>query len=268
MKIFNLKKQEDRNKIFWKNNFLEFHPEFHKANFILEKAGYFDSRPQLNFTLTTLISFIGLLLSPFFGVFFAFIMLSIILFIPWGQCYLKIPYDTGIDECDPPRYGFYFYGEGLNIPDNFVICRGKKTIFLNLPWCLDWVRTSKQKKDGGWITQKSGDRKRGVSIDWYNEEIDSQLFCEKHKYTYNLKDGTVQEVEAEIKVQQMEWRPIWFKWTNLFSKVRTYIDINFSNEVGERSGSWKGGVIGCSYDMLENESPLECLRRMEKERKF
>jgi hypothetical protein len=44
--------------------------------------------------------------------------------------------------------------------------------------------------------------------------------------------------------------------------------IEFNDEVGERTGSWKGGTLGCGYNLLPNETPLECLRRMEKERKF
>lgn len=46
------------------------------------------------------------------------------------------------------------------------------------------------------------------------------------------------------------------------------IDVQFSDEVGERTGSWKGGTIGCGYNMLPGESPLDTLRRMEAERKF
>jgi len=41
-----------------------------------------------------------------------------------------------------------------------------------------------------------------------------------------------------------------------------------SKEVGKEKGSWKGGCVGCSYEILPNETPLECLKRMEKERKF
>lgn len=46
------------------------------------------------------------------------------------------------------------------------------------------------------------------------------------------------------------------------------IDIEFSDEVGERTGSWKGGVLGCGFDMLPGERPVDALRRMELERKF
>jgi hypothetical protein len=56
-------------------------------------------------------------------------------------------------------------------------------------------------------------------------------------------------------------------WSNLFNRIRTTIGVEFNDEVGERSGSWKGGTLGCGYEILPNETPLMCLRRMEKERK-
>ncbi len=31
---------------------------------------------------------------------------------------------------------------------------------------------------------------------------------------------------------------------------------------------WKGGTIGCGYNLLPNEHHLDCLKKMEKERKF
>jgi len=38
--------------------------------------------------------------------------------------------------------------------------------------------------------------------------------------------------------------------------------------VGKGKGSWKGGCIGCSYDLLVNEAPMECIKRMERDRNF
>lgn len=57
-------------------------------------------------------------------------------------------------------------------------------------------------------------------------------------------------------------------WTSLFSKIRTDIDVEFDKEVGERTGSWKGGVLGCGWGLLPGETPYECLKRMERERLF
>jgi hypothetical protein len=87
-------------------------------------------------------------------------------------------------------------------------------------------------------------------------------------YTYRLKNGTVQERTATVIVERRAWRPLCLRWTSLFEKVRTCIHVKFSDEVGEESGSWKGGCIGCGYDLKPGETAEECLRRMEQERKF
>ncbi len=58
------------------------------------------------------------------------------------------------------------------------------------------------------------------------------------------------------------------KWLPFLKRVVTSIDVTFNDEVGERSGSYNGGCIGCGYDLLTNETPEQCLRRMEMERKF
>jgi len=84
-------------------------------------------------------------------------------------------------------------------------------------------------------------------------------------YDYTDKyDGEI--IPTTIYVEEREWRPKWLKWTKLFNLVNTSIDVHFSKEVGKDKGSWKGGTIGCSYSLLPNEHPLDCLKRMEKER--
>jgi hypothetical protein len=123
-------------------------------------------------------------------------------------------------------------------------------------------------KDGSWMHERKGDRKRGISIDWYTDEIKNLLWKEEYDYKYTLRDGEVQDRKANITVEQREWRPKWFMWTSLFNKIRTDIDVEFSDEVGERTGSWKGGCIGCSWGLLPGETPYECLKRMEAERIF
>lgn len=113
-----------------------------------------------------------------------------------------------------------------------------------------------------WIHSTKEDRKEFYKDEWKEPNI---VFIETHPYT-DLYDGTV--VNATIRVEEMEWRPVSMQWTSLFSKIRKSIEIEFDKEVGVRKGSWKGGCIGCSYELLPNETPLECLRRMESERKF
>ena len=90
---------------------------------------------------------------------------------------------------------------------------------------------------------------------------------ETYDYTYTLKNGTVQKRKADVRVTRMEWRARW--WPVIHKrKVSTSINVTFDEEVGEGTGSWKGGCVGCGYEMNEAETPKECLRRMERERKF
>lgn len=88
-------------------------------------------------------------------------------------------------------------------------------------------------------------------------------------WAYNYTDSYDGEVIPTIVyVKQMEWRPKWLGWTSLFATVRTSIEVRFSKECGQKKGSWKGGVLICGYDLLPNETPLDCLKRMGKDRIF
>ena len=87
-------------------------------------------------------------------------------------------------------------------------------------------------------------------------------------YTYTRKSGEVQRRTATFYVDSMEHRMRWLMWLPFPRRVSKSICVDFSGEVGEKTGSWKGGTVGCGYSMRPDESALECLRRMERERKF
>jgi hypothetical protein len=261
------KGKEDYYGTYYKNDNFSFYPSFHKANFSYHKAGYFDSRSQLNFTITTAIGLFGLLFLTGYteALWFMVSMLVIILFIPWGQVYLRFPNDTGIEDCgESPSYGFYFYGEGQKIPDSFWIRKGKGTKCINLPWSYEWIRTSMLLKDKTWVHER-----RGASQDFYDsDKWKGILWEETYPYAYTYDNGNTEYPMATVKVSEREWRMRWFKWLPLFKKIRRSIDVKFHEEVGERRGSWKGGVVGTGHTMKKDETPLQCLQRMEKERKF
>lgn len=91
----------------------------------------------------------------------------------------------------------------------------------------------------------------------------------KSTYTYKLRDGTTQERTATYYVEEREWRwRIFHPFAIGPKKLSRSISIEFDAEVGEGTGSWKGGCTGCSYQMLPGEKPEDTLRRMERERKF
>ncbi len=189
---------------------------------------------------------------------------TIIISFLFFQLFITLPFGSGkSDESEWRQYGFYCYGEGRWNFESLCICFGHKTKFFYMPWSYDWIRTSTLKKDGTFEHETKGNYK-----DLYGKKWDDILWNEKYPYTYTLRSGETQNIIATIKVKEYEWRMRWLKWTKLFAKISKSIDINFSGEVGERAGSWKGGVTGCSYNIKKGEIPLETLRRMELERKF
>jgi len=156
----------------------------------------------------------------------------------FGKLAISFPWKTVVPDehqCSGPRYGFHFFEDLLWI--NYGKCKGmksdpKKTFYM--PWA------------------------------WKHREHNILTEPESHPYTYTLKNGTVQLRTATIQVETRLWTRFWLPYRR-FQKT---IDVEFSDEVGERTGSWKGGTVGCGYEMKSGETPLQTLRRMEIERKF
>ena len=132
------------------------------------------------------------------------------------------------------------------------------SVLLN-PFELRHYSTEVLCRDGAWITR---------SEPWEPDYKPDGRATFSEPYRYMLKSGAEQNVTASFHVDRMKWRPLCLRWTSLFEKSRTCIDVKFSDEVGERAGSYKGGCTGCSYEMLPHEAPHETLRRMERERRF
>lgn len=210
--------------------------------------------------LTLTITWFHLLLLPF-------------LFFGWGDIYLKLPLDSGIDtKADGENnYGFYMYHVDpipgkINFPTCFIWQWGNYNSY-DMPWANTWIRTSILLKAPAehlpplvWEHETKGDRKG-----FYNEEWKEQQYMIEYNYT-DKYDGEI--IPTKIYVEEREWRQRWLKWTSLFSNVRRTIDVHFSKEIGSRKGSWKGGTIGCGYIMKRGETALECIKRMEQERTF
>lgn len=148
---------------------------------------------------------------------------------PWRK---TVPDDY---QCSGPTYGFYFFDDSL------VLQYGKSH-------------------------GRHGDPQKHIRMPWGWIHREHKILSEKevHPYRYTLASGEVQERTATINVESRLWTRYWLPH-RLYKRT---IDIEFNDEVGERTGSWKGGTTGCSYNMLPNETPVECLRRMETERSF
>lgn len=200
-------------------------------------CGYFDNRPQITIAL-----------------FFFHLV-------------IKLPFkNKWTDECDCPKWGISYHNDTLWIHKGGSGNGkgGSKWWTAYAPWSWQWYRTSYLRKDGSWENEFRGDKRMLHRNEWKD-----QWWSEKHPYIYVLRSGEVQNRIATITVDEREWRWHWFKWSSLFpQKIRTTISVEFDGEVGERTGSWKGGTIGCGYDLKKSESPYHCLKRMERERIF
>lgn len=244
------------------HKWFSFYPKFN-TSFYVEKAGYFDERPQVHTSLTQLIVLAALPFLLFQSLLFA-LALPLVLF-GWGKLYINLPIKTGIQDCESAAWGFNYHDNTVWIyiggGGNFE--GGKKWKTFTMPWDLTWVRTSLLLKDQkSWAHETKGNRMEFYNDEWKSKDL---VFIETHPYIDNHDGKTVQ---ATIRVEEREWRHRALKWTNVFSKTRKTIEVEFSAEVGKEKGSWKGGCVGCSYDILPNETPLECLKRMELERVF
>lgn len=198
---------------------------------MLNRGGYFDQRYAISFCLI------------------------------WGRFHIKMPFKTRIPEsCDSPRYGvqihdntFWFHlGGEMN---DWEQCDSKWLTWY-LPW-FSWVFDIHEVwTDEGWVEAGRGE---------YSSPYSDDRVVETHPYSYALKNGEAQSREAVIFKERRKWHRKWFPFIKM---IRETISVDFSDEVGEKTGSWKGGCTGCGYDLKKGETMLSCLRRMEAERKF
>lgn len=199
-----------------------------------ELCGEFDFRPRINIAL---IFFNLTLVLPFFS-----------------------KYEN---ECIPPKWGIAIHN------NNFWIYRGGKGNESggNKWWTWElpffawvWVRSSILLNNDTWEHETKRKKNNFYEDKW-------QAIRKSWNYDYtDSSDGQI--IPTTIYVKESEWRPKWLEWTKLFARVCREIDIYFSLECGSEKNSYKGGVIRCSYKLLPNEHPLDCLKRMEKERKL
>ena len=222
-----------KEKWIYENKFLVFYFT-NSFDISFEICGYFDNRPRINFDI---------------------IFFSLELILPFRNSWT--------DECDPPKWG-------ISIHDNTVwiyrggkgnMKRGNKWWTWNIPFLTkNWVRSSILLKNNTWEHETKGNTKN-----FYEEKWKKKQAVWNYRYT-DKYDGEI--IPTTIYVEEREWRPKWLEWTSLFAEKRRTIDVHFSKECGKRKGSWKGGTIGCGYELLPNEHPLSCIKRMEKEREF
>jgi hypothetical protein len=155
------------------------------------------------------------------------------------------------EPLDGPRWG-------VKASREFGLCFhwGQRRKSFDWPW--DWHTLAYE--------TLMSDQATWRDLDW--QERKTLAYTERHPYAYTLRSGKVQERTATVTKRRhvLTWRAFrhlgWPRW------IKESIDVEFDGEVGERTGSWKGGCIGCGYDMKPGETMEQTLRRMERERVF
>lgn len=150
------------------------------------------------------------------------------------------------------------WGIGWHDSDTIHLNWGEKCKVLWMPWGWEWYRTSYLMPDKTWEHETRKNR----NFDYFNK-LEKWKEVYPFKYIRRNRENEIQERQATVTVSEMEFRLRGAAWCSLFKLIRKSIWIEFDGEVGERSGSWKGGTIGCGNDLLPGETPEQCLRRLE-----
>lgn len=195
--------------------------------------------------------------------------------LPWlVSVYLTIPNMFACKECETGfaihNGSIWFYPCSWTMESNHSDPWYRRSKSWDFPWTLKHHLTEiLEHKSNLYGLNKAvwNDRNKKFLASYDERKAIEMSVSETYDYTYTRKNGEVQNRKATVHVDRMTWRARWFPFIPR-TKVRTSINITFNDEVGEETGSWKGGCTGCGYDMQFGETPLEALRRMESERKF
>jgi len=168
------------------------------------------------------------------------------------------------------EYGFSYSDGFLQI--SYGICPGDssrdQTWCKHLPW-TQWrhVRHSFYGLQGEHLYDEPQDRMGKLGDEEWRKRWDARQAREDAVPTaaFRFKDHDGEELTATTKIEEREWRfgTGRFKWLSAFRgpRIRRYLELTFSGETGPEKGSWKGGTIGTSIEMLPGELHEAAFRR-------
>lgn len=95
----------------------------------------------------------------------------------------------------------------------------------------------------------------GKFLDTYDTMRAAIDECPKRRFLIEDFDGERITVTTHIEEREWHFGEGHFKWLSLFRKPRIQrsLDLRFSAELGPEKGSWKGGALGHSIEMLPGE---------------
>lgn len=189
---------------------------------------------------------------------------------PWQQWIDCSKYEWSTSEAGgywdrhPRQYGFSYSDGFLQVflGAQTGDSRTTQDWCKHLPW-TQWrhVRRSLYDLDGAhyWTEPE----RLGYDHDAYETRKANEDACPSLTFSFRDYDG--EALTARTRIEEREWRfgEGWFKWLSVFRqpRIRRYLDIWFSGETGKRKGSWKGGTIGHSIEMVSGEMHESAFRR-------
>lgn len=152
------------------------------------------------------------------------------------------------------------FGIGVHCGNHFNIYYGRcsddsrhdKRWSCFLPWThWEHVRKSGYGEQGEWLF----DEPKGKFLDTYDECKALEAAQYAARFQFSDYDGEV--IVATCRIEEREWHKgsRWFRWLRYFTKpqINRSLKLDFSAEVGRGKGSWKGGTVGHSIEMLPGE---------------
>lgn len=193
--------------------------------------------------------------------------------IPGVQVFFRLPHwrilhriTRGPNDMERRSYGFA-WRFGHDWQGDFHWQWGKRSGIARMPW--------------GWNKRKGDYRREYLAMDgewhsrdvfpheWRTDEAVGPQPCRISKpFPYLTFYG---EFQGDITATaHMERTHMVYRVFGIPAKrVTKYsIDVEFDKEVGSERGSWKGGTVGCGYDMRPGETIEQTLSRMRRERSF
>lgn len=174
--------------------------------------------------------------------------------------------DGGYWTVDDRVYGFSIHEGFLQIfhGRQTLDSSTDKTWSTHFPW-TQWrtVRRSCYEPSGRhYYTEWWHERGYKYQNNWHSNWA-AWSSCPTEDFVIEDYDGQLINVKTRVEEVVHKLGVGWFKWLSLFRKDRVYrkLDISFVSECGRDKGSYKGGLMGTSIELLPNETPLDAFRR-------
>lgn len=169
------------------------------------------------------------------------------------------PFEGSWDGDNTKQYGITYFERSLHVH------WGRTKVYW-LPWDWKIVRHDLLHMDGSLYYRNSYPIKKR-SYSWYEvlemkespfpkSDVQTQV-ADYVELTHYTKDGRKQVAKIRLVGEEREWRWRWFSWLPWPRQISRVVDCSSDVELGERAGSWKGGMMGWSAPLEKGQSLRE-----------